>query len=644
MSPALQRPHLQPLEGQSSPFLMAKVQREELLRHFGFHESPFGVTPDPEFLFWSGMHDAALQGLISSIESNLGFSVLLGEPGTGKTTLLFQLLTLYRERARTGFVFQTQCRPHDLLRHIAAELELEGVKHDEVSLHLKLKSMLVEEARAGRKVIIVIDEAQNLQPASLEAVRLLSDFETAPCKLLHVVLAGSLGLRDTLLLPELSQLAQRILTICQLQPLDHEGVKNYVGFRLEVAGAKLANEVFPLDSLRAIAAQSRGIPRIVNAICYRSLVLAYFRGERSVQAELVKQAARDMDLSETSPREWVLPETLDKAHHLLTRSRGPAASEHPVSIDSGKLLTGMPVKEAGAANQGSRSHSPHVRTRNSALERRAGIPRASGTHNWTLFVLGFILFGFCSWLAWNQARVNSPASVDSAIGSGSGQSASAAARSSQPAAPATKALVEQNPSVPSTKDGLEQSPGEQAPIGSTMKSNAIEKLPPHVAGRHEVAVVDTTSDAQSSSRLPHPTTVEEPAVPDDVEKFSTAGNLKMPVAGITTALVVPERSETVSKPQGVESLPPRATTVVQPKYPAQARLHHVEGEVQLEVTIDRNGHVQEVHPLSGHPILIQAAEEAVRQWRYAPSTRDQIPVPAVTRVRLHFTLNQEQAR
>src|SRR6185312_7470938 len=126
-------------------FQLEEAHQEGFLRHFGLNESPFGVTPDPEFLFSTPMHKAALQGLINSIESKLGFSVLLGDAGTGKTTLLFQLLTHYAECARTAFVFQTQCSPRDLLRYIASELELPGPIRDEVSLHQRLKAMLIKE-------------------------------------------------------------------------------------------------------------------------------------------------------------------------------------------------------------------------------------------------------------------------------------------------------------------------------------------------------------------------------------------------------------------------------------------------------------------------------------------------------------------
>ncbi len=280
--------------------LSSRDQDEKLLRHFGFCELPFGVTPNPAFLFSSETHWAALQSMIQSIESNLGFTVLLGEPGMGKTTLLLQLLTQYRDSARTAFIFQTQCKRYELLRFLAWELELPVMQHDEVALHQRLKEMLVNEARAGRKVLLFIDEAQNLRHPSLEAIRLLSDFETARTKLLHIVLSGSAQLGETLRSPELSQLAQRIATVCRLEPLNPQEVNGYVTFRLGVAGCRAAEHLFSPEALAEVAEQSEGIPRVVNSICYRALVRTHAAGERRVSAKTVRQAARDLDLAHPS--------------------------------------------------------------------------------------------------------------------------------------------------------------------------------------------------------------------------------------------------------------------------------------------------------------------------------------------------------
>ena len=149
--------------------------------------------------------------------------------------------------------------------------------------------MLFKEASAGRKVLIVIDEAQNLREPSLEAVRLLSDFETGPSKLLHVVLSGSPRLGETLLSSELSQLTQRISTICRLEPLTEQEVRDYVRFRLAVVSSRAAAGLFSPESLAEVASQSEGVPRIINAICYRALILAYAQGHESVSGKLVKE-------------------------------------------------------------------------------------------------------------------------------------------------------------------------------------------------------------------------------------------------------------------------------------------------------------------------------------------------------------------
>src|SRR6185312_8705356 len=278
-------------------FLRARREIDEFLSYFGFRESPFGVTPDPGFLFMSRRHREALDAMIQAIESNLGFTVLLGEPGLGKTTLLFQLLAQYRDSARTAFIFLTRCKPNDLLRYLASELELPGLNRDEVAFHQRLNDLLVREAQAGRKVLIILDEAQNLNHASLESIRLLSGFESPSSKLLHVFLAGSGRLGETLQAAKQSPLAQRISTLCRLEPLNAEEVGEYVRFRLGITGANDIRGLYPADAVDELATQSGGVPRMVNSISYHALWLAFSRGEHHLSAELVREAARDLDLS-----------------------------------------------------------------------------------------------------------------------------------------------------------------------------------------------------------------------------------------------------------------------------------------------------------------------------------------------------------
>src|SRR5690348_2910064 len=290
-------------------FLRARREIDEFLSYFGFRESPFGVTPDPGFLFFSRRHREALDAMIQAIESNLGFTVLLGEPGLGKTTLLFQLLAQYRDCARTAYIFLTRCKPNDLLRYLASELELPGLNRDEVAFHQRLNDLLVSEARAGRKVLIILDEAQNLNHASLETIRLLSGFETPSSKLLHVILAGSGRLGETLLAAKQSPLAQRISTQCRLEPLNADEVREYIRFRLGIAGANDIRGLFPPDALDEVAIQSGGVPRMVNSISYHALWLAFSRGERQLSAAAVREAARDLNLSTSTGMNFSRPQT-----------------------------------------------------------------------------------------------------------------------------------------------------------------------------------------------------------------------------------------------------------------------------------------------------------------------------------------------
>src|SRR5580693_932655 len=160
------------------------------LEYYGFREQPFGVTPDPRYLYLSPAHREALASLFYGIEVGRGFLALIAKPGMGKTTLLFHLLEKFRNSAKTAFLFQTQCTSREFMRFLLAELGHETDGHDFVRMHEEFNRRLLQEARAGNRFIVVIDEAQNLEPSVLETVRLLSDFETPRAKLMHIILAG----------------------------------------------------------------------------------------------------------------------------------------------------------------------------------------------------------------------------------------------------------------------------------------------------------------------------------------------------------------------------------------------------------------------------------------------------------------------
>jgi TonB family protein len=646
MNPRLENSRLD--EQTPEAFLLARTQREGFLRHFGFRESPFGVTPDPEFLFWSRMHDSALQGLINAIESNLGFSVLIGPPGTGKTTLLFRLLGHYRESARTAFVFQTQCRPHDLIRHIASELELPPVRGDEVFLHRKLTGMLLREARAGRKVLIVIDEAQNLKPASLEAVRLLSDFETGPSKLLHIVLSGSPQLGETLLAPELWQLAQRISTICRLEPLSEKEVRDYVRSRLGVVSSRATDGFFSSESLTEIASRSGGIPRIINSLCHGALTLAYSQGRKSVSKELVRQAAYELDLSEPSSRDARAAATkLPEFRHIPLSSveRFPISGHENLSANAGHAgelgqkplgqaftpaaVNTKSIAEKAHASQPNKPPEPALRTqplsaradRGGRIREHLALPFKKARWNrdhiaGALAVLVLLASG--SWVGWTELRGNKP-------GANGGNSASFEKREKVENGVAQKFADQPNPS------------GVLSPTNSINPQPSAVQSPSPVGARPSLPV-DAFPNSVVPSRIhPQSGTPAEQQPPSNFATVSNASRNLSPLVDNSSALPRLEAPAMVGTPSPASAL--RPLKVVQPGYPVKARQWHIEGEVQVELTIDRNGRVEKVRGLSGNSILLQAAEEAASQWQYPPLSADQASVPAVTRVRFNFKLN-----
>jgi len=276
------------------------------LEFWKLREQPFGVTPDPRYLYFSPGHREALASLFYGIETGRGFLSLVAQPGMGKTTLLFQLLRRWKGHIHSAFLFQTQCNSRELIRYLLADLGLKNDGEDMVRMHSELNDFLFRESKAGRRVVVFIDEAHNLSTPVLETVRLLSNFEAPDKKLMQIVLTGQPELAQRLSHPELAQLRQRIAVQTQLDPLSPAEVARYVNHRLHVAGYQ-GQELFTSPALDLVAQYSAGIPRLINVLCFNALSLGFAGRRNQISPDIVREAARDVALDGPGPAPITAP-------------------------------------------------------------------------------------------------------------------------------------------------------------------------------------------------------------------------------------------------------------------------------------------------------------------------------------------------
>jgi type II secretory pathway predicted ATPase ExeA len=265
------------------------------LDFYKMKEQPFGVTPDPRFLYLGKSHREALASLYYGIQSDRGFVALIAQPGLGKTTLTFQLLEKLQQASRTVFLFQTKCNAKEFLHYLLNGLGVDAQGMELVSMHNMLNEILCREMLAGRRFVLAIDEAQNLDPEVLEAVRLLSNFETSRDKMLQILLIGQPQLAKKLASPELEQLQQRISMFARLEPFGSEDTARYIAHRLQIAGYE-GSPLFSPGALRLIAEQSQGIPRKINGLCFSALSLTCAMGLKQVDMGIMEEVIADRDV------------------------------------------------------------------------------------------------------------------------------------------------------------------------------------------------------------------------------------------------------------------------------------------------------------------------------------------------------------
>ena len=262
-------------------------------KFFGLSENPFRLTPDPKFLFLAEVHKEALSHLRYGIEQRMGFVLITGEVGTGKTTICRELLKNLDSRVHTALILHPALSDVELLQSINAEFGLEAASSSKKALMDELFAFLLDVNARGENAVLIIDECQNLDPLVLEQVRMLSNLETEQQKLLQILLVGQPELGAMLAANNLRQLSDRIVVRYHMGPLNRHETRDYILHRLSVAGAR-GDVRFTGLALLEIYRYSGGLPRKINAVCERALLLACLKRTHTITAALVRQARREV--------------------------------------------------------------------------------------------------------------------------------------------------------------------------------------------------------------------------------------------------------------------------------------------------------------------------------------------------------------
>ena len=264
-------------------------------KFFGFRERPFEITPDPKYVYLSEIHQEALAYLQFAVREGKGFSVITGEAGTGKTTLVHMLLSKLEDHIRTCYIFNPILDRSDFLNYICDDLGIEsdGMRSRGQSL-AALHNFLLDRFASNEKVFLIIDEAQSMEPGLLQEVRLLTNLETSKNKLLHVILLGQPELDKTLDEPRFRPLKQRISVRYHLTHLSPRETREYINHRLKRAGSRSLT-IFDSAAISEIYRYAKGIPRLINIVCDNALLTGFSREQNRIGKEIIREVIGDLE-------------------------------------------------------------------------------------------------------------------------------------------------------------------------------------------------------------------------------------------------------------------------------------------------------------------------------------------------------------
>jgi general secretion pathway protein A len=316
------------------------------LKHFKLNEQPFRLTPDPEFVYWSKQHARAKAYMESTIWLADGFVVITGEIGSGKTTLLQSFLAELSDDVVYAMVSQTQLSPSQFLQAVLTEFGFKPFKQRKVELLDMLNMFLIDQYANGKKVVLIVDEAQNLSKKVLEEIRLMSGIETHKEKVLRIILAGQPELKDTLDAPELKQLVQRVRLRFHVGPLDKREMQEYIEHRLAIAG-RTVKDLIKEDAFEVIYRYTGGVPRLINTLCDTALLCAFSEQKTVIGPADFKAAVQELNWKEHELSAGSYPDRLSTAPQVKrdghvtsieVRSEGESLGQH--FFGPGRVIVG----------------------------------------------------------------------------------------------------------------------------------------------------------------------------------------------------------------------------------------------------------------------------------------------------------------
>jgi general secretion pathway protein A len=589
------------------------------LQHYGMHEQPFGVTPNPRYLYLSQTHREALASLVYGIESGRGFMALIAKPGMGKTTLLFQVLDRLGSSARTVFLFHTQCNSREFFHYLLSDLGIDSQGSDLARMHDQLNQVLVAEASSGRRFVLVVDEAQNLDDSVLETVRLLSDFETPRAKLMQIILAGQPQLAEKLARPGLVQLRQRVSILARLDPFSLEDTGGYINHRLRVAGYK-GPALFTPEAIKIIATRGEGIPRNINNICFNALSLGFALEKHKIDSGMVLEALGDLDVG-------VLAEGAAQVEQpsLPEQAAGQAAQ---TAIRNGVETVAPEVGRPGQAAIARHRSGWLANTSRPAL--RVGA-LAAGVFLTASFLVLLLERGELGGRSALPQAVNASDTIHAVPNAQRGVRTEVPAGVSLQPAPREQTAPTHRPSLSAHADDATTSrsarqASSRRSIATRGSASLLAALPPGQRGGEPEM---QQKPPENRSVLPPVPLVQVEMTPSlqAPDSAASAGDAVGPAA---------TRSAVTRVRVGSRAQAAKLIFQPQPEYPEAAQRAHLQGTVRLEAVLAKDGAVASVRVLSGHPLLAESAEKAVARWRYQPTLVDGNPVEVVTEVDVDF--------